>query len=316
MRLSPAAYRRITLVATILLAVIIVTGGAVRLTGSGLGCPRWPNCTEGSLVPHDASDGHAMVEFVNRVFTGAVSLAVILAVLGSFLRVPRRRDLIWLSMGLVAGVFAQAVLGGLTVVFELRPELVMAHFLLSIVLLTNAMVLYRRAGEPPGPAHPVVAHQVHLLGKAVLVAAGVVLLTGTVVTSTGPHGGDEEARRFSLELPEVARVHGSAVVVFLGLTLVTLWRLRATHGPALVQRRLGIVLAVSVVQAGIGYYQYFNDIPALAVGFHIAGAAAVWVATLAMLQSMTVRDGVEATETGATESAPAPTQALAPAARP
>src|SRR6185503_1224576 len=119
--LSPEAYRRITLVAAILLAIIIVTGGAVRLTDSGLGCPSWPNCSAGRLTPHSASDYSAMVEFVNRLFTGLVSIAVIVAVLGSLVRTPRRRDLVWLSVGLVAGVFAQAVLGGLTVLFEIPP---------------------------------------------------------------------------------------------------------------------------------------------------------------------------------------------------
>src|SRR5438309_109390 len=134
-RLSPAAFRQITLVAAVLLAVIIVTGAAVRLTDSGLGCPAWPNCAAGRLTPHSASDSHAMVEFVNRVFTGLVSVVVIVAVLGSLLRDPRRRDLVWLSLGLVGGVVAQAVLGGLTVLFDLAPPFVMAHFLVSIALL-------------------------------------------------------------------------------------------------------------------------------------------------------------------------------------
>jgi len=146
-RLSPAAYRQITLVAAILLGIIIITGGAVRLTGSGLGCPNWPNCQAGSLTPHGETGGHGWVEFVNRVFTGAVSIAVIVCVLGSLVRVPRRRDLIWLSVGLVAGVFAQAVLGGLVVIFEVRPEFVMSHFLLSIVVQSDAVVLYKRAVE-------------------------------------------------------------------------------------------------------------------------------------------------------------------------
>ncbi|TMK66025.1 MAG: heme A synthase [Actinobacteria bacterium] len=285
-RLSPAAYRRITLIAAVLLAVIIVTGGAVRITGSGLGCPRWPNCTSGSLVPRNASDGHAMVEFVNRVFTGAVSIVVILAVLGSFLRVPRRRDLIWLSVGLVVGVIVQAVIGGLAVIYELRPEVVMTHFLVSLALLTNAMVLHRRAGEPRAPAEPVVVPQVRLLGRVLLGAAAAVVIIGTIVTSTGPHGGDRKAKRFTLELPQVARAHGAAVIFFLGVALLTLWALRRTRAPVVVQRRLELLFLVSVAQAGIGYYQYFNDIPALAVGFHIAGATAVWAATVAVYQSM------------------------------
>ena len=128
--LSPRAYRRVTLAALLALAFIIVTGGAVRLTGSGLGCPTWTSCEEGSLVPVDASSTHAMIEFVNRTITGLVSVAVMLAVLGSLFRRPRRRDLTLLSLGLVAGVLGQIVLGGLTVLFELAPPFVMGHFLL------------------------------------------------------------------------------------------------------------------------------------------------------------------------------------------
>jgi cytochrome c oxidase assembly protein subunit 15 len=279
-RLSPVAYRQITLVAAILLGIIIVTGGAVRLTGSGLGCPDWPNCSPGSLTPHAETDSHAWVEFVNRVFTGAVSIAVIVCVLGSLLRDPRRRDLVWLSIGLVAGVFAQAVLGGLTVLFELRPEFVMSHFLLSLVLLTDAVVLYKRAGEPATKAALQVAPRVRALGRALLVLTAVVVVSGTVVTSTGPHGGDEEAKRFDLNLEWVARIHGGLVILFLALVLVTLAVLRRTRAPEPVHARLGAVLLVACIQAAIGYIQYFNDIPALLVGFHIAGATALWTAVL------------------------------------
>ena len=280
LRLEPDAYRRITLVAAILLGVIIVTGGAVRLTGSGLGCPDWPNCSPGHLTPRGVSNGHAMVEFVNRTFTGLVSLTVIICVLGSLVRVPRRRDLLWLSVGLVAGVFAQAVLGGLTVLFDLQPPFVMGHFLLSLVLLTNALVLYRRAGQPDASARLIVAPSVRTAGRAMVALAAVVVIAGTVVTSTGPHGGDRKAKRFDLPLPDVARVHGTSVVVFLGVVLLTLLLLRRTRAPVAVQQRLGIVLLVAVVQGIIGYVQYFNGIPELLVGFHIAGATAVWASVV------------------------------------
>jgi cytochrome c oxidase assembly protein subunit 15 len=296
-RLSPSAYRQITLVAAILLGIIIITGGAVRLTGSGLGCPDWPNCHPGSLVPKGASDGHAMVEFVNRVFTGAVSIAVIVCVLGSFLRDPRRRDLIWLSVGLVAGVIAQAVLGGLTVLFDLRPEFVMGHFLLSLVLLTNALVLYRRAGDPPTRAALIVEPGLRTLGRVLVGLTAVVVVTGTVVTSTGPHGGDEEAKRFELDLPGVARIHGTSVVLFLTLVLVTLWLLRRTHAPEGVVGRLGAVLLVACIQAAIGYIQYFNDTPALLVGFHIAGATALWAAVIWYYLGLFARAGAAETPT-------------------
>ncbi|MFM8305484.1 MAG: COX15/CtaA family protein [Actinomycetota bacterium] len=279
-RLSPTAFAKVALVAGVLLAVIIVTGAAVRLTGSGLGCPDWPNCEPGRLTPKSADDVHAVVEFVNRVFTGAVSMAVIVCVLGSVLRDPRRRDLIWLSLGLVAGVIAQAVVGGLTVLFELRPEFVMTHFLLSLVLLTNAVVLYQRATQPRAPAVLQVDLRCRTWSRGLVVAACVVVATGTVVTSTGPHGGDEEAKRFAFEISHVARIHGISVMAFLTIVLVLLARLRRTHAPEPVVNRLGAVLLVACVQAAIGYIQYFNDIPALLVGLHIAGATALWVAVI------------------------------------
>jgi cytochrome c oxidase assembly protein subunit 15 len=290
-RLRPATYQRIALVSVVLLAIIIVTGGAVRLSGSGLGCSDWPNCEPGRLTPRGASDVHAMIEFLNRMFTGLVSVAVIVCVLGSLLRVPRRRDLVWLSLGLVAGVFAQAVLGGLTVLFELQPPFVMAHFLLSLVLLTNALVLYQRASEPPGAGRSIVDRRVRVLDRVLLVLAAVVVTTGTVVTATGPHGGDRKAKRFAFDLPVVARIHGTSVILFLVAVLVTFWLLRRTRAPESTQRRLGVLLVVLVLQGAIGYIQYLNDIPELLVGFHIAGATLVWSAVVWFSLGLTVREG-------------------------
>lgn len=277
--LSPLAYRRITIVAAVLLAIIIVTGGAVRLTDSGLGCPSWPNCSSGQLTAHAQSDSHQWIESLNRMFTGLVSVAVIVAVLGSLVRIPKRMDLVWLSLGLVAGVFAQAVLGGLTVLFDLKPGFVMAHFLLSIVLLTNALVLVRRAGQPDAPAAPVVSARSITWARLLLALAGLVLITGTVVTGAGPHSGGgkrDDVSRLDLRIPDVARVHGTTVMVFLAAVLVTLWVLRRDRAPRPVQQRASLLLVVLVAQAAVGYVQYFNDIPAFLVGVHIAGATAVW----------------------------------------
>src|SRR5215510_10790322 len=164
--LSPTAYRRITLVAAILLAIIIVTGGAVRLTDSGLGCPVGISCPSSQLQTHGPSSTHATIEHVNRLFTGLVSVAVILAVLGSLVRTPRRRDLTWWSLGLVGGVFAQALLGAIVVKQELTPPIVMAHFLLSMVLMWNATVLLQRASEGSGPAVAIVEPTGVWLGRA------------------------------------------------------------------------------------------------------------------------------------------------------
>ncbi|MGH9027923.1 MAG: COX15/CtaA family protein [Acidimicrobiia bacterium] len=277
--LSPVAFRRITLVAALALAGIIVTGGAVRLTGSGLGCSDWPACEPGRPVA--PLEYHALVEFVNRMVTGLVSVVVIVAVLGSLIRRPRRAVLVWLSLGLVAGVVGQIVLGGLTVLFELRPELVMSHFLLSMVLLADAVVLYHRAGLPDGePTRPLVGLPVRVLGWVLVLAASVVLFTGTIVTAAGPHGGDEEVPRLSVYVPAAARVHGTSAMIVVALILVTFLAVYRDHSPARVQHRLGVLLAVVVVQGTIGYVQYLNEIPPRLVALHIAGATAVWAATL------------------------------------
>jgi cytochrome c oxidase assembly protein subunit 15 len=277
-RITPLAYRRITLVALLALSFIIVTGGAVRLTGSGLGCPDWPNCDEGRLVA--PLEYHPMVEFVNRSLTGFVSLAVILAVLGSLLRQPRRRDLVWLSLGLVGGVIGQIVLGGLTVLFELRPPFVMAHFLLSVLILWNAVTLHWRAGRPEGPRTALVGPDLRRLGRLVLAMAAVVIVLGTVVTAAGPHGGDENAERLDIPLHRAAQLHGAAVMVLLALVAVTLVLLHRASAPAAVRQRGLVLLAVLVVQAGIGYVQYFTGVPVVLVAAHIAGAVAVWTAVV------------------------------------
>ena len=288
--LTPAGYRRITLAALYALVFIVVTGGAVRLTGSGLGCPDWPTCDNERLVP--PWQYHAMVEFVNRTITGLVSVAVILAVLGSLARRPRRRDLVWLSLGLVAGVLGQIVLGGLTVLFDLKPGFVMAHFLLSMVLLANAVVLHERAGRPPGVSRPLGDGGLRMLGGLVVLQSAVVLFLGTVVTSSGPHGGDPAAERLPFAVADVARLHGIAVVLLVLVAVATVARV-ARLGPAGADalRRGQVLLAVLVAQAGVGYLQYFTGVPPLLVGIHIAGAAAAWIAALRFHLALAVPTG-------------------------
>jgi heme a synthase len=284
--LSPAAYRRVTLLALLALVVIVVTGAAVRLSGSGLGCTDWPTCEEGRLAPESVTDASAMIEFVNRAFTGVVSLAVGLAVLGALRRRPRRRDLTVLAVGLVVGVAAQAVLGGMVVWYGLSPWFVMAHFLLSLVLVTDAVVLHHRAGAPEEPVVPLVGRGPRVLARLVVVSAAVVVATGTVVTATGPHAGDDRAERFDLALPEVARVHGVAVIVLLALVLALLRVLWRSGAPAVVQDAARVLLVVLVAQAAVGYTQWFTGVPALLVGVHVLGAVVVWVAVVRTLLSM------------------------------
>lgn len=308
-RLSPSAYRRITLGALLALAFIIVTGGAVRITGSGLGCPDWPTCADGRIVAERSF--HPMVEFVNRVITGIVSLAVILAVLGSVRRRPRRRDLVVLSLGLVLGIVAQIVLGGETVKHDLAPPYVMAHFLLSLLIVWNATVLHHRAGEEVGPARPVVPPDVLASARLIVVSAALAIFIGTVVTGAGPHAGDPTAQRLDLDVADVARFHGISVILLLAVTLVTLWRVRRVGAPRDAIRRGDVLLAALVAQAAVGYTQYFTGVPALLVGIHIAGATAVWVAALRFNLGLVRRGSTAAAPPGTADDAGVPAYARA-----
>ena len=287
--LTPEAYRRITALALVALAVIIVTGAAVRLTCSGLGCTDWPNCSQGQFVAQ--VEYHQMIEFVNRVFTGVVSVAVILAATGSLRRTPRRVDLTWWSFGLVGGVVGQIVLGALVVLFELSPWLVIGHFVLSMTLVWNAVVLHHRAAlATSADGHALTGRHVvaprHLaLARIWFLLSIAVIGTGTIVTGSGPHGGDERVERLPVLFKNAARVHGSTVMIFLVLTLVLIHRLRAATVNRHVQRALWQVLGVLAAQATIGYVQYFTKVPVVLVGFHIAGATLLWISVVRFMLS-------------------------------
>lgn len=283
-RLRPATYRRVTAVNLGAMAVIVVTGGAVRLTGSGLGCPTWPRCTSGSYTA--ALAFHPLVEFVNRMITVGVGVVVLLAVVGALLRNPRRRDLLWLSTGLVAGYVGQAVLGGLTVLFALRPQLVMAHFLLSMLLLWNAFVLHQRAGAAGGRRRPVVRREVIALSRVVTGVAALVLFVGTVVTGTGPNSGSKAVYRLPFELRAVAQLHADIVLFLLGVAFALVVLLRVTDAPRAAQQRGATLVAVMVGQALVGFVQYGLGLPRALVELHIAGATAFWLATLWLAESL------------------------------
>lgn len=288
--LSPRAYRRLTLLALFLLGAIIVTGAAVRLSGSGLGCRDWPNCEPGELI--GIGNPNQRIEQINRLFTGLVSLGVIAAVLGSRRRVPRRDDLTALSWVLVAGVVFQAVLGGIAVKVKLAPVSVMGHFLASIALVGVALVLHHRAALPERPTRmvPVVPDSTRLLARAVFVLTIWVLVAGTLVTAAGPHGGDASAKRLSWPIPDAARLHAVSVDVLLLCVLVLAWRLFHDHAPRRALSMVSVYLLVGCAQAALGYIQYLNAIPVLLVGFHVAGAVLVFSAAMQLQLELTVPD--------------------------
>jgi cytochrome c oxidase assembly protein subunit 15 len=295
-RVSPRTYRGLTLAALVLLVAIVVTGALVRLTDSGLGCSDWPNCSESKFI--DVSSWHARIEQLNRLFTGLVGVAVIAAVLGSLLRSPRRRDLTWLSLALVVGVIGQALVGALVVYSDLHPAAVQQHFLLSMVLLAVALVLHRRAALPDGQHRRVVVGRVTFWGGWLIgVLGAAALVTGTVVTGTGPHSGQvdgEPVRRWGFEIESVARVHGTTVLVFLAVVLALIVRTWRTADRGVLEQPLTVLMVAGLFQAAIGYIQYLNDVPVVLVGLHVFGATMVWLATVNVV--LHLREGTDATE--------------------
>jgi len=296
MQISPARYRVIAVCALVALSIIIITGAAVRLTNSGLGCDDWPNCNATSLI--DVSSKHAAIEQVNRLFTGVVGVAVIAAVLASLARVPRRRDLTVISVWLVLGVLANAVLGGISVKVDLHPMAVQGHMLLSMMLIVAGTMLVRRSGEPDGvPLERVVTRPTERLVWLHFLIVSMAIVTGTVVTGAGPHAGDEDAERLDVAIPTVARLHAVTVLTAIAISLLLAWRIRAI----VVDRRaltapLGRWIGIALAQAALGYIQYFSDVPELLVGIHVLGATLVMIATtFLLLDTRRAIPGVDAT---------------------
>lgn len=291
LRLSPAAYRRLTALTVVALALIILTGAAVRLSGSGLGCPDWPSCTGRSVVA--PLSFHPMVEFVNRLITVVVTVAMVAAVAGALVRRPFRADLVRLSAWLVAGVVAQIVLGGLTVLYKLAPPLVMAHFMLSIVLLGIAVVLHRRAGEAPTRARPMVGTHLLWLSRLVVAGAAFVLTAGTAAAGAGPLSGSPHTERLPFRFEAAAEFHATSAVLLIGLTLGLVVAAHQRGTPPGIQRRARALFLVMVAQGVIGYTQYFLRVPAGLVELHIAGATLLWMAVLWFHLGLFVRPAVQ-----------------------
>ena len=256
-------------------AGLILTGGAVRLTGSGLGCPTWPECTPGSYtpVPNQAEGAlHAWIEFGNRMLTFglvAISLIVLAHVLTT-----KRRDLRLLAAGQLLGILGQGVLGGITVLTDLHPLPVASHLLLSIILVAAAVSLYDRR-EAPVERIRQTDKLVSLLSRSHIALSFLVIVLGTLVTGSGPHAGDEQARRFGFDIRTVSILHADAVIALFGLTLALAVALRANK---VILKKIYIFTAIALAQGAIGYIQYFTGIPEILVAAHLLGATLVWIA--------------------------------------
>jgi cytochrome c oxidase assembly protein subunit 15 len=259
-----------TLVANI---VIVVTGGAVRLTASGLGCPTWPRCNGDAFTPHDTLSAHSAIEFGNRTLTfvlAAIAVATFVAAHEEARRTGRR-DLRRLAVLLGLAIPAQAVIGGISVLTDLNPWVVSFHLLSSMAIIGLAVLFLRRLeGPDPGPSG-----RVTTLAWLMFAAGWVVLYVGTVVTGSGPHAGDADAPRNGLDPLQLSQLHADVVFLFVGLTLGVLFALHATGGSAEAVRAARVLLAVEVGQGAVGFVQYFTDLPIVLVGFHVLGAALI-----------------------------------------
>lgn len=279
-RVSPRTFEQVAAAAVVALVLTVISGAAVRLTGSGLGCTDWPACTRTSVVA--PLQFHAWVEFGNRVINAVVTIASIGALAAALRRVPRRRDLVLLSAGLVVGLIAEVIMGALVVYYKLAPALVSAHFLLGLAFLAVAVVLHHRSRLPDGTVHKslLVSRRQAGLSRLCLAALAVVACLGTIVTSSGPHGGSPGTPRFHFSLHGVARLHGSAAEVFIALTVLLLVTLVRTGAPRPVVRRAQVLLIALAAQGAIGYTQYLTGDPVALVAAHVAGASVLVVAFL------------------------------------
>jgi cytochrome c oxidase assembly protein subunit 15 len=245
---------------------LVVTGAAVRLTGSGLGCPTWPKCTDGSYTT-----------------TTAMGVLAVACFVAALLQRPRRRSLVWLSFAAGLYIPAQAVIGGITVLTDLNPWVVGLHFLLSIGLIALTWALWQRTAEGDGPRRFLVSGPLLTLSRLTALAAAAVIVAGVIVTGSGPHAGDADARRTGLDPAAISQAHADLVMLLIGLT-VGLWlALRAAGAPRAAVRAALVLLVIELAQGLIGFVQYFTHLPVILVGFHMLGAALVWTGTLAVL---------------------------------
>jgi cytochrome c oxidase assembly protein subunit 15 len=273
--------RRIFTALLIFQCVIVITGGIVRITGSGLGCPTWPECAPGSYTPspEQLEDPlHIWIEFGNRLLTFVLGIAALAALFYSLRFIPNLRIRL-LALGQVLGIVGQAILGGITVLTGLHPTTVAAHLLLSKILISGALSLRQRAyGRIPRSFET--QRLTRSLSKALVALGFVVIVMGTIVTGTGPHAGDDSSVRFDFDIRTVAWLHADLVIAFLGLSLATLIAVRlGEREPArsVLLRKIHLLLGISLSQGGIGYLQYFTGVPELLVIAHLIGAVSVWL---------------------------------------
>ncbi len=268
--------------------LIVVTGGAVRLTASGLGCPTWPKCTDDSLTNVPEQGIHGFIEFANRLLT----FVLIIIALLTFIAIWRsgkqnRRGMVWPSLALGLGIFAQAIVGGISVLTNLNPWVVGLHFIVSTVLISIASILVWRYFKPE---HQPIPYSVYRLTPLIAISGFIALVVGVIVTGAGPHAGDANAPRNNLDLEVIQHLHSYPGYISIGLTLLaTILLLRVNKQSAVSRAKrvtLGLLAALAV-QALIGIIQARTGVPAILVGLHMLGASVI--ASLITFQWLAVR---------------------------
>ena len=281
--MRPSTVSRLALASVVANGLIVLTGGVVRLTGSGLGCPTWPRCTDESFVTTPELAVHGVIEFGNRLLTFvlvAVAAATLVAVFRS-----ARRDLRPWAVTAFLGIPAQGVVGGVTVLTGLNPYTVAAHFLVSIGLVAITTTMWLRSREPGG-GQLVARRPFALLARGIAATTALVLVIGTLVTGSGPHSGDPDAGRTGWDPALVSQLHADAVFLLVGLTVALLVALHATDSPGRVRRAARDLLVVELAQGVVGYVQYFTQLPIVLVLVHMAGAVLITVYAVRLLWSV------------------------------
>jgi cytochrome c oxidase assembly protein subunit 15 len=293
---DPRLLYLLTLVSLVANVLIVVTGGGVRVTKSGLGCPTWPTCTDASLIPTTETAGHGLIEFSNRM----VSIVLAVVVLGTLAVALLQKQERKLAGLIVAGYFAQAVLGGITVLTDLNPWVVGCHFLLSAAMIAAAFALWWRVGGQIGRGLPsrlsaaslpqlltsAGLRSLQVITAALTVVSAAVLVFGTIVTGSGPHAGDFQkgrVRRNGLSPELMSQLHADAVMVLIGLSVGAVFVAYAVGAGKQLLRATQVLVAVELAQGAIGFIQYFTHLPALLVLVHMFGACLVWLATLVVV---------------------------------
>ncbi|MEU8132624.1 COX15/CtaA family protein [Streptodolium elevatio] len=298
---------------------IVITGGLVRLTGSGLGCDTWPRCNDDQWTPHGESDIYTFIEFGNRMLAYVVGAIAVAAIVVAWRHRPVRKEIRYLAVFQLFAVVGQAIVGGITVLTDLHPAAVASHLLVSMFMIGSAVALYERSGEGDGPVRPLVRREIRRFGAGAVGVLSALLVVGTIVTGSGPHAGDEEARRFDVDVDQMAWLHADLAFLLLGAAIALALALRVTDAPAAAQHRVWWLLGVMVPQGLIGYTQYFNGLPEWQVSLHMFGACLVVVTTTRILFGLRERgeqseaaDGADGADRKAENAAGVPAQADEP----